>query len=603
MTIRLISLALLFFFSYISTANTSATKNKLSKVTLDNGEKHSYDQLLEKYQLTGLSLAVINDYQIVYTHTAGFKEFGQVDKIDINTAFSTASISKAVTGTIAAMLAEKGALDLDKPVSDYLKRWKIPSSPYNQHSPITLRHLLTHTAGTSQSGFADFYLGDDIPTLIESLNGVKLPRYKHPISINFKPNTDWDYSGGGYVIAQVAIEDITGKSLAQLAEEMIFTPLKMPNTTMYQHGHSKFLTNVAKVHDGQQKVIGTGIPICPQIAPSGMWSNSVDMAKFIIDYQKALAGKKSKVISPWVAKETTKVHTIKKIGGWGAGWMRFEATGNLDWFSHGGSNTGTGGHVMGTMEGGKGIIVMINAPTQQRIPAIKAIINSIIKTLNWEQTLTASQQKVPTSIYNNITGRYLSPFETIVTIEQVKDKLIYHDPIQAWDTNLVRELVYMGDNKFALNNFSNQLSIQTNPEDKQQYLTFYRQKTQLKNYAMRKLSTSELLPFEVAKKADLKSTLNAYRQWIKKYPDSKLSSAQSLNNAGYQALQLKDYQTALNLFNVAVQLHPNNANAFDSLAEASMITGNNQLAKKYYKKSLAINPENKNAKEMLIKLK
>jgi CubicO group peptidase (beta-lactamase class C family) len=197
-----------------------------------------------------------------------------------------------VTGTIAVMLAEKGVIDLDLPVSQYLKSWVLPASPLTKNKAITIRHLLTHTAGMTQGGFADFYLGDDIPTLIESLNGQKLPRYNKPISVKFEPETDWDYSGGGYVIAQVAIEDVTGKTLAQLAEEMLFKPLGMSHSTMYQHGHPKFLNNVAKVHDSEQKVIGTGLPICPQIAPSGMWSTALDMAKFVIEYQKALAGLK-----------------------------------------------------------------------------------------------------------------------------------------------------------------------------------------------------------------------------------------------------------------------------------------------------------------------
>ncbi|WP_416307915.1 serine hydrolase [Neptunicella sp. SCSIO 80796] len=574
----------------------------LDSVTLDNGEEVSYQQLLDNNKLAGLSVAVVDNYQLVYSHTAGLKEFGGGDKIDQDTAFSTASISKPVTATIAMMLVEQGKLELDEPINRYLKRWHLPDFPLAKNRPVTLRDLLSHTAGTTQGGFADFYQGDDIPTPIESLNGIKLPRYHQPIAVTFKPGSDWNYSGGGDVIVQIALEDITHKPLAQLAEEMIFKPLNMIHTTMHQPGDKLFLDNVAKVHDDKQQVIGTGLPICPQIAPSGMWSTAKDMTKLMIEFQLALKGDKSTVISPWVAQQTTHIQTLKKVGGWGLGWMRAEANGNLDWFSHGGSNTGTGGHIMATMQGGKAIAIFGNGSNPSRLPTFRSVIANVINKLGWQKELVASKQPPNEKQLESITGRYLTPFEQVLTIQQKDQQLVYEGPLVMWSNNNSGQLIYVGDDKFAANEQPNQLDVQINPDDQHPYLTFYRQGSRMKEYMMRKLDKGENLPFEVAQTGSFEQTLQAYQQWQKQHPFSALHSANTLNRSGYQALQQQQYTQALNLLKVQAALYPDNANAFDSLGEALMKSGDKQQAIVAYRKSLQLNPDNGNAKQMLIEL-
>jgi len=207
--------------------------------------------------------------------------------------------------------------------------------------------VLSHTAGTTQHGFKDFYVGDELPTLVEVMEGGNLPDTKK-MDVDFIPGTKWRYSGGGYVIAQMAIEDHLGKPLAEIADEHLFTPLNLKNTTMIQPGEKGFPENAAKVHDSSGEIISKGLPVCPQTAPSGMWSTPTDMSLLIIEMQNALANKKTKVISPTVAKLVTR-HILD---GWSLGWAIFYKQGNRPWFSHGGANTGTGGHIFGTMEEG-----------------------------------------------------------------------------------------------------------------------------------------------------------------------------------------------------------------------------------------------------------
>ncbi|MCX2718449.1 serine hydrolase domain-containing protein [Lentiprolixibacter aurantiacus] len=445
----------------------------------------SVEEFLVARGLKGLSVAVFEDYEVIWADSWGFKETGTADSVNLETAFSTASISKGVTATLLAMLEEEGLMDLNVPVNNYLKRWKLPENDFTKEVPVTLEHLLSHMAGTTQHGFADFYEGDTIPTLVESLQG-KLPRYKEEISVVFKPGTTWQYSGGGYVIVQMAVEDHLGKSLADLAAERLFIPLGMSRTTMKQPNEEGFPQNVARAHDEEGKLIRTGIPITPQVAPSGMWSTPKDMALFMIEMQKALDGQKTEVISREVAKRVTNIITVKTLGGSGLAWERFHGFGNREWFSHGGANTGTGGYVYGTMEGGNGMVFFGNGPNGIRIPVLDQLRNSIVASHGWHKPLDLDvRDSIPASLLNKVTGSY--------------QHVLYNAQVQVTEENgtltvnpffggIPAQLHYLGDNVFAVEEFPSNLVFQVNPEDGEFYMALKRRGFQGEaDYSFKKL--------------------------------------------------------------------------------------------------------------------
>jgi hypothetical protein len=334
------------------------------------------------------------------------------------------------------------------------------------------------------------------------------------------------------------------------------------------------------------------------------------MATFTIEYQRALAGPETKVVSPWVAQQTTKLHTLKTVGGWAAGWMRFEARGNIDWFSHGGSYTGSGGHVMASMQGGKGIMVFMNATTEHRNPAIEALIKNIVSALEWHQELPFTAL-IPTQYRDQMIGRYLSELDQIITIREQGNKLVYTDPMRMGGVSYQAKLEYAGiDNgraTFSLTENANQISLGVHPDSKQQYLLLSRpgasrEGSELEEFSMRKLLKNQRLPSEVAQQEGLEQSKKAYIAWKSQDPDSSLVSPRAINNAGYAALAKQDFKAALNFFHVYTHLYPQDANAYDSLAEAQILSGDEEKAISNFKRSLALNPNNENAKKMIQKM-
>jgi len=370
-------------------------------------ESLNIDNQLENHKLAGFSLVVFENYEIVYSNQFGAKSTNSDEKIDDNTAFSSASISKPITALLCFILEEKGLIDLDEPIDNYLKRWHLPKSQFTEIKNPTWKQFLNHTAGTSQHGFADFYEGDTIPTLKQSLLG-QLPRYDKEIEFLFTPGTSWSYSGGGYVIVQMALEDILNKPIAELADEYIFSPLDLNNTTMIQPNQKGFLTNVALVHDKDNKVIKTGLPITPQVAPSGLWSTPTDLAKITIEIQNALRNKENKVISHNVAKNVIEVTALKDaVGGWSYGWQRSFGFDNYDWFICNGSNTGVGGDIFATTTDGNGFVFLANGEKPNRFPVIDETRIKLLSLMNWKKKLPKEEtQEISNDLKVSLTGTY-----------------------------------------------------------------------------------------------------------------------------------------------------------------------------------------------------
>ena len=565
-----------------------------------NGTVKSVAQLMEELGLQGLSVAVIDDYQIAWTRSWGVKEAGSGAELDENTAFCTASISKPVAATLFAILEAKGLIDLKAPVSTYLKRWKLPESELTTGIEVTFEHLLSHTAGTSQHGHKDLYEGDSIPTVIQSLNG-KIPGGNSKLEFLDIPGTWWRYSGGGYVIAQVAIEDHLGSSLEDLAEEHLFSPLKLRHTTFIQPNEPGFfLTNVAKSHNRNGEVIRSGIQISPQLAPSGLWSTPSDLALFMIEIQKALNGAKTKVISKEVALRVTDIITSKVMGGWSMGWERRFGFGNRDWFSHGGSNQGMGGHLYATMEGGKGIAFLANGGNSARLPILNSLRNSIIASHGWTVALDRSKfQHLPEEVAKRAVGNYTNEYGELVPVEYKEGRLYVRD----FDFRQRLELFYLGNNTFKVNESKRTVRFDAiNPADQKRYLatvTAHGPHTTI-DYGLQKIS--DTLPFQYLLENNYAKALEAYQREKAANPQLGLLRESTLNRTGYQELAKKNHALALSVFKINTVLYPKSANTYDSLGECHMIMGNTEAAIKNYRKVLELDPENPNAKAMIMKL-
>lgn len=261
-------------------------------------EKRSIRQQMAVYQVPGLGLAIINDFQIAFRKSYGIREVGKAQAIDDATIFQGASTSKLVVATIALNLVDRGILELNRDVNQYLESWQVPDNEFTQAQKVTLELLLTHQAGFPETNFP-YDEEKGVPTLAQVLKG-ELPAQNKPARVGYAPGTEWTYSNIGYVVIQQILEDTLDKPLPQIAQEIVFEPLEMTSSTYVYPLEGPFAGNEAMPHDARG--VACEPAMCPTaLAQGGLMTTPQDLAILMIELMSAYAGRSEKLLSRQMA--------------------------------------------------------------------------------------------------------------------------------------------------------------------------------------------------------------------------------------------------------------------------------------------------------------
>ncbi len=325
---------------------------------------------MQAYQVQGLSIAVIADDRIDWAKGYGVLEKGSAVPVTENTLFPTASMGKSVTATCALMLYGRLGISLDEDIRARLKSWTLRSD-IAFHSPPTMRRILSHTAGFNVHGYLGYGPSDPLPTVRQILDGVP-PANSRPVTVYLEPGTQWVYSGGGYMVAQQLLEDITGEGFAQLVQENILAPLGMTQTSYLDplreadaaSGHLSTDGGEVRVMDGTRRRF-------PELAIGGMWTTPSDFARFAIALQRSVRGEAGALLPPDLARmQTTPQAVIDAEERMGLGvWLSGGA------FYHGGNDPGFNTKMYGRLDRKFGVVVMTNTEPGREI--VQQIIDAI----------------------------------------------------------------------------------------------------------------------------------------------------------------------------------------------------------------------------------
>ncbi len=229
---------------------------KDSKMTIDTFTKtleESLTKRMKEKNVPGAAIAIIDKGKVVYKEGIGWADREKQITVTEKTGFNIGSISKMFTAWGILKLVEKGKVDLDAPIEIYIRRWKLPETEFDKKK-ITVRSLLSHTGGISVHGYPGFHPDQTLPTLEASLDGVNGDvRANEPVEVIIAPQTKFKYSGGGYTLLQLLIEEVTETSFATYMQQEIFDPLKMKNSSFHIDG--KILKNSAKPYDEEGKEV------------------------------------------------------------------------------------------------------------------------------------------------------------------------------------------------------------------------------------------------------------------------------------------------------------------------------------------------------------
>jgi CubicO group peptidase (beta-lactamase class C family) len=325
-----------------------------------NGQSLSFvPDRMAHYHVPGLSLAFIHNSSVKSVQSYGVVRVGGAP-VTPETLFQASSISMPITAAAVLRLAEQHKLDLDADVNQYLKNWKIPANRFTDQKKVTLRELLSHTAGATVHGFGGYAAGQPVPTLIQVLNGER-PAHSAPIRIDAVPGSRFRYAGGNYVIIQQILIDVTGEPFPDLMQQLVLQPLGMVHSTFQQPLPTNLRQQAATPYDADGKPIEGGPHTHPEMAVAGLWTTPSDIALFALGIQNALAGKSGALLSPSTAHEM-----LQRVQGFYSLGFAIAGDGPNRYFSHPGVNLGFVAFLF-AYEKGDGLVLMTNGQNSKAL--------------------------------------------------------------------------------------------------------------------------------------------------------------------------------------------------------------------------------------------
>lgn len=386
-------------------AQIKQVENHLAEAIKIEGEKeYNIMDRMAYHKVKGLSIAVIQNYKILWAKGYGWADEEEKRAVTINTLFKPGSISKSLNALGVLKLVQDKKLDLYADINTYLRSWKFPYDSVSKGKKITTANLLSHTAGLTVHGFPGYNWKDKIPTVPQILNG-ELPANTAAVRSEFEPGLRFQYSGGGTTISQLIVSDITKLPYDKYIADAVFRPLGMNNSLFTQPPPVSRQRSLASGYYADGSKVDGKFHLYPEQGAAGLWTTPTDLCKYIIETQLAYDGKSSKVLN----KEMTQLRLTPYIDQSSALGVFIEERGGIKYFQHGAANEGFRGIYYGSLTGGNGVAIFVNSDNGK---IMNELLNSVATVYDWKGFYTPVLKReiaISDERLQKTVGTYLSP--------------------------------------------------------------------------------------------------------------------------------------------------------------------------------------------------
>jgi CubicO group peptidase (beta-lactamase class C family) len=302
-------------------------------------------EAMGKLHIPSVDVALIDKGRLAWSHTFGIAPE--------NAIYQAASLSKLVTAVAALRLVDRGALALDRNVNNDLTGWRVPENDLTRDHPVTLRALLSMTAGIGVPGYLGYGPGQKLPTLKQILDGAP-PANSPPVRVEAIPGSRYAYSGGGFEIVQALIEAATKMNFQDALQDLLLRPAEMPNSYFLQPRPGELVRRAATGHDANGSELPGGWRTVPELAAGGLWSSAADLAHLLIALERAYRGKEGALLTRATARA---MMTQQNGGPYGLG-AAVAGEGESRVLMKRGQNIGYQSYMLLFPETGQGIVVL-----------------------------------------------------------------------------------------------------------------------------------------------------------------------------------------------------------------------------------------------------
>ena len=345
------------FIAAIEGVQPSAGTNDLGNLSLD--------ELRERFEVPGVSVAVIRDFEIHWEKGYGVADVETGARVHTETMFQAASISKPVAAMGVLRAVQDGLFTLDDDINDILQSWTLDGGGFTADRPVTPRSLTSHTSGLGDGfGFPGYDPSDALPTVVQILDGHETSNLG-PVFMERPPMSLKEYSGGGVTVMQLALSDARDRPFADIMRDDVLLPIGMVNSSYEQPLSPEREGNAARGHDREGRARSARWHVYPEMAAAGLWSTPSDLARFVIEVQKSAQGESIRVLSRTTVQEML---SPVGVGDYAVGFS-ISRMGQGWYFTHGGSNWGFRATLLGHKVKGYGLVIMTNADQGAEVAA------------------------------------------------------------------------------------------------------------------------------------------------------------------------------------------------------------------------------------------
>ena len=376
---------------------------------------------MANYNVPGVSIAVINDGMLEWARGYGVLEAGSSRPVAVETRFQAASISKPVTAIAVLALAAQGRLRLDEDVNRRLTSWRVPNNDFTGTQKVTVERLLNHTAGLGVPHFVGYSKREKVPTLLQALDG-RPPANSGRVQVERMPGSKREYSGGGYLVVQQLIADVTGDSFPVALRRLVLDRIGMTHSTFDQQWPDDWNARAATGHDATGAPLEGRWHVYPEMAAAGLWTTASDLARLVIALQQSMQGQSNTLLGADMTARMVTSGTGREALGFSA-WG--EGTGAV--FSHGGANNGFRTILFAYAHTGRGAVVMANGDGADAL--LSEILRSIAHEYDWPDYRPTEKTVVP--VDPAIAGLYAGHYDaegTSIAITREGEQLLLQSP-------------------------------------------------------------------------------------------------------------------------------------------------------------------------------
>ena len=327
--------------------------------------------------------------------------------------FQAGSLAKPATVLATLRMQRQSLVDLDADMETYLSSWHLPAGHQTRGNPVTLRNLFTHTAGITPGGYDGYAQGQPIPSDAQTV-GAEAPANSRKVEVLEAPGTSLKYSGGGYTVAEIALQDRLQQPFERIMRDWLMVPVGMKQADFTQPLPASSHAYTARGHQADGSVVAGGWHNHPEQAAAGLWATPSDLAALLIEVRKGWQGK-----SDVFTQDNIRELLTHPIDGHAYG-FRLIGEGDRVFLTHYGGTVGYRAGMTMNLETGDGAVYLTNSDNGSDLGL--EFLTAVSRVYDWPMFRSTQVERTtqPMEVLKSLAGRY--KFEEGPTISVVYEQ-------------------------------------------------------------------------------------------------------------------------------------------------------------------------------------